>query len=223
MNVNSDDDAQTRATSSTAIACARSRHPARRTPPGTRARRNPASRHASQLAAGYSSRSSAAAAFGAIALLGEAAHRLPQRLVLLREIEHPTASRYIVGWRRSSGNEPLARPRGATRRSRRRSRRPCAQQRLREPRRRSRAGGGSRARPRARARSRACSNSRIGAAVVTEHAPSRASTSWITGARPNSAGALARDLGDHGDDVVDVLVLARARSRSATCSASVYA
>ena len=98
MNVNSDDEAQTRATSSTAIACARRRHLGRRKPPGNASPANPASRQAVQLAAGNSSRSSAAAAFGAMRVLGEPAHRRAERLVLLGEIEHPlTVEPYIVG------------------------------------------------------------------------------------------------------------------------------
>src|SRR4051812_33265268 len=66
MNVNNDDDAQTRATSSTASACAR-KPPS--WPPycdGNARPANPPSRQASQLFQGYSSFSSAAAAFGAM-------------------------------------------------------------------------------------------------------------------------------------------------------------
>ena len=62
----------------------------------------------------------------------------------------------------------------------------------------------------------------IGAAVVAEQL--HRGVDVVDHRRaPEQRGALARDLGDHRDDVVDVLVLGRARSRSATRSASVYA
>src|SRR5262245_26902798 len=66
MNVNSDDDAQTRATSSTQIAWASAPPPCPPSSSGNGSPANPASRHAYHDAHGYSSRSSAVAAFGAM-------------------------------------------------------------------------------------------------------------------------------------------------------------
>ncbi len=93
MNVNSDDDAQTRATSSTAIACARIPPPWPPYSSGNARPANPASRHASQLAHGYSSCSSASAAFGRDVLLGQPPHRRAELDVLVGKNERAHAVR----------------------------------------------------------------------------------------------------------------------------------
>ena len=145
MNVNSDDDAQTRAPPPRPRSRGRGcRRPGRRTCSGNASPAKPASRHAFQLAHGYSSRSSAPAAFGAMCSLGEPPHRLAELDVLVGEDRNAVTP----GRERRGRAAPAARhsrdsfgerPRLAVRRS------------SSGPRRRAPAGACSRARHRARA------------------------------------------------------------------------
>ena len=116
-----------------------------------------------------------------------------------------SSPRYIVGWRASSGNwsSVIVRRHSSTAL---RLDRAAGAAAPREPRRPSPAGGSTRARHRARA-SAQHDERVVGAAVVAEQLTAT-SMSPITGARPNSAARAARDLGDHRDHVIDVLVSA---------------
>ena len=210
MNVNSDDDAQTRATSSTAIAWARIPPPCPPYSSGNARPAKPASRHASQLAHGYSSCSSASAALGA--MCSSASRRNDARsstyssertnaltpsgrsAALCRRAWPET--RCSRSWERHSSTRSSS---SAIRSGR---------NDLRGRRRRARGGGCSCAPRRARAATRSSTNCIVGQAVVAEQRDRDVDVAHHR-RPPEVRGALAGDLGDHRDHVVGVLDAAR--------------
>ena len=170
MNVNSDDDAHTRATSSTAIAWARMPPPWPPYSSGNAQAREAGVAPRVPAAHGYSSRSSASAAFGAIVLLREPPHRRAQLDVLVgkheRQLTRPVAGRSCAG--SGAQVEPGLRPRHpSTRVEPARSPR-SAQERVGHRVDELAPAACSRARRRARARARSSTNCVVGAAVVAE-------------------------------------------------------
>ena len=157
----------------------------------TQAPRSRASRHASQLAHGYSSRSSAAAAFGA--MCSSASRRTDSRSSTYSSgrTNASRAPRQVRATGRAAPGEP------ATRRPVRPARYPACAAAPRGPRRPAPAGGCSRARHRARA-VRAARRTRRRRPVVAEQLHRNVDVADNRRA-PEERRALARDLGEHRD------------------------